>query len=137
MRLGHVRERGLVKLAKQVFIGIGKLNKLELFDHFILGNQHRMKFGSGVHNSSRPFDPVHSDLWGLARVETHGGGFYFIYIIDDLSIRVWFYILKSKNDTFEKVNEWYSLIANQVETKLNVLRTNNGLEFISEGLMIF
>jgi len=59
----------------------------------------------GVHKSSRPFEYVHSDLWGPASVKTHGGGSYFMSIIDDYSRRVWVYILKNKSDTFEKFKE--------------------------------
>ena len=36
LRLKHVSERGLVKLAKQGFLGKEKLDKLELCEHCIL-----------------------------------------------------------------------------------------------------
>ena len=91
-----------------------------------------MKFRTGVHTSQKPFEYAHSDLWGPARTMTHGGGQYFLTIIDDYSRRVWIYILKNKSDTFEKFKEWYVLIENRMETKLKTLRTDNGLEFLSE-----
>jgi len=53
-------------------------------------------------------------------------------IIDDYSRRVWVYILKNKSDAFEKFKEWHTLVENQIGTKLKVLRTDNGLEFVSE-----
>jgi len=53
-------------------------------------------------------------------------------IIDDYSRRVWVYILKNKNDAFEKFKERYTLVENHIGTKLKVLRTDNGLEFVSE-----
>ena len=59
MRLGHVSERGLVELAKQGLLGKEKLDKLEFCEHCILGKQHRVKFGSDMHSSSRPFEYVH------------------------------------------------------------------------------
>ena len=132
MRLGHVSERGLVELAKQGLLGKEKLNKLDFCDNCTLGKQHKVKFGVGVHKSSRPFEYVHSDLWGPASVSTHGGGSYFLSIIDDYSRRVWVHIIKNKSDTFEKFKEWHTLIENQTGTKLKVLRTDNGLEFVSE-----
>jgi len=105
LRLGHVSERGLVELAKQGLLGNEILNKLDFCDNCTLGKQHKVKFGVGVHKSSRPFEYVHSDLWGPASVKTHGGGSYFMSIIDDYSRRVWVYILKNKSDTFEKFKE--------------------------------
>ena len=40
--------------------------------------------------------------------------------------------MKSKSETFEKFNEWYALIENQLKTKLTVLRIDNDLEFVLE-----
>lgn len=84
-----------------------------------------------MHNFNRHFEYVHSYLWDPERVKTHGGGFYFISIIDDFSQRVWIYILKSKSNAFKKFNEWYTLIVNQLETKQNLLRIDNGFKFAS------
>lgn len=85
-----------------------------------------------MHISKGPFEYAHSDLWGPSRVMTHGGGSYFLTIIDDFSRKVWIHILKNKNDTFQKFREWHTLIENQKGYKLKVLRTDNGLEFVSE-----
>lgn len=105
LRLGHVSERGLVELAKQGLLGKDKLDKLEFCEHCILGKQHRVKFGSGMHHSSMPFEYVHLDLWGPSKTLTYGGGSYFLSIIDDYSRRVWVFVLKNKSDTFEKFKE--------------------------------
>jgi len=102
LRLGHVNERGLVELAKQGLLDNEKLNKLDFCDNCMLGKQHKVKLGVGVHKSSRPFEYVHSDP---ASVKTHGGGSYFMSIIDDYSRRVWVYFLKNKSDAFKKFKE--------------------------------
>jgi hypothetical protein len=44
---------------------------------------------------------VHIDLWGPSLVESHKGSWYYITFIDDSSIMVWVYFLKSKSDVFE------------------------------------
>ena len=113
-------------------LGKDKLDTQEFCEHCILGKQHRVKFGCGMHRSSRHFEYVHSDLWGPSKTLTHGGGSYFLSIIDDYSRRVWVFVLKTKSDTFEKFKEWHTLIENQKGTKLKGLRTDNGLEFVSE-----
>jgi len=105
LRLGHVSRRGLIELAKQGLLGNEKLNKLDLCDNCTLGKQHKVKFGVGVHKSSRSFEYVHLDLWGPTSVKTHGGGSYFMSIIDDYSIRLWVYILNNKSDNFKKFKE--------------------------------
>nr|KYP64673.1 Retrovirus-related Pol polyprotein from transposon TNT 1-94 [Cajanus cajan] len=137
LRLGHVSERGLIELEKQNLLKGDKLDKLEFCEHCVLGKSHRVKFGTGIHVSSRPFEYVHADLWGPSRVKTLGGGSYFLTIIDDFTRRVWLYVLKDKTETYKKFRDWYTLIQNQLETKLKVLRTDNGLEFLSEQFAEF
>ena len=61
-RLGHISEKGLIKLEKQKLLTGDKLNKLEFCDQCVLGKSHRVSFSSGMHVSSRPFEYVHSDL---------------------------------------------------------------------------
>lgn len=59
LRLGNASESDLVELAKQDFLGKYKLEKLEFYDDCIQGKQHKVKFGSGMHHSSRSFEYVH------------------------------------------------------------------------------
>jgi len=96
LRFGHVSENGLHELEKQNLLGGDKLDKLEFYDHCVLGKSHRISFRTGIHVSSRPFEYVHADLWGSSRVKTHGGSSYFLTIIDDFSRKVWLYVLKNK-----------------------------------------
>lgn len=131
-RLGHVSEKGLVELGKQNLLNNDKIDNLDFCDQCVQGKSTRVRFGSGMHVSSRSFEYAHADLSGPSRVKTLGGGSYFLSIIDDFTRRVWLYVLKDKTETFEKFKEWYVLTQNQVGTNLKVLRTDNGLEFLSE-----
>ncbi|WVZ07194.1 hypothetical protein V8G54_020540 [Vigna mungo] len=132
LRMGHISEKGLEELEKQNLLLGDKLQKLDFCDHCVLGKSHRIPFGKGKHSTERPFEYVHADLWGPARTLTHGGGAYFLSIIDDFSRRVWIYVLKNKSETFQKFKEWHTQIENQLGCRLKCLRTDNGLEFVSE-----
>ncbi|WVY90035.1 hypothetical protein V8G54_035549 [Vigna mungo] len=132
LRMGHISEKGLEELEKQDLLLGDKLQKLDFCDHCVLGKSHRIPFGKGKHSTERPFEYVHADLWGPARTLTHGGGAYFLSIIDDFSRRVWIYVLKNKSETFQKFKEWHTQIENQLGCRLKCLRTDNGLEFVSE-----
>ncbi|WVZ00077.1 hypothetical protein V8G54_026146 [Vigna mungo] len=132
LRMGHISEKGLEELEKQGLLLGDKLQKLDFCDHCVLGKSHRIPFGKGKHSTERPFEYVHADLWGPARTLTHGGGAYFLSIIDDFSRRVWIYVLKNKSETFQKFKEWHTQIENQLGCRLKCLRTDNGLEFVSE-----
>lgn len=50
-------------------------------------------------------------------------------MVDDFPRHVQVFLLKTKDQTFEKFKEWKSLIENQTDKKLKCFRTDNGLEF--------
>ena len=55
-------------------------------------------------------------------------GIFFTFF-DDFSRKVWVFILKSNDETFEKFKQWRVMVENQTTRNLKCLRTNNGLEF--------
>lgn len=139
-RLGHISERGLQELSKQKLLCGDKIESLEFCEQCVLGKSTRIKFKTGQHTTTRPFEYVHSDLWGgggAARTQTLCGGKYFLSIIDDFSRRVWVFILKSKDQAFSKFREWCINTETRKETKLKYLRTDNGLEFQSKEFADF
>ncbi|KAH9779095.1 hypothetical protein KPL71_007588 [Citrus sinensis] len=52
--------------------------------------------------------------------------------LDDFSRKVWVYVLKNKDQVFEKIKEWKHLVENQIGQRSKKLRTNNGLEFCNQ-----
>ena len=128
-RLGHMSEKGLNELSKQNLLDGDQVNKIEFCENCILGKQHRLSFSTAQHTSKQTLEYVHSDLWGPAKVHTHGGNHYFLTLIDDFSRKVWIYLLKSKDQAFESFKSWKKLVENQTSKKIKTLRTDNGLEF--------
>ena len=63
---------------------------------------------------------------GPSLYESLGGGKYFMSIIDDFSKKVWIYILKTKDEAFQKFKQWKKMVEVQTGKKLKHLRTNNG-----------
>ncbi|OAE31211.1 hypothetical protein AXG93_4188s1020 [Marchantia polymorpha subsp. ruderalis] len=128
-RLGHISEKGLQLMSKQNLLEKDKVSKLEFCEHCILVKHQKEKFPRGKHMSTQVLEYIHSDLWGSSRTATHGGNLYFLSIIDDFSRKVWIYLLKHKNQTFQKFKEWKILVENLIEKRVKFLRTGNGLEF--------
>ncbi|KAE8700517.1 hypothetical protein F3Y22_tig00110556pilonHSYRG00215 [Hibiscus syriacus] len=132
-----IRKNGLYSLIGRTVIGNSsnvvqpEIDKTRLW-HMRLGHATRVKFSTGKHITKKPLDYVHSDLWGPARTQTHGGGRYFLSVIDDYTRRVWVFVLKTKDEVFERFKDWLTLTENKMETKLKHLRTDNGLEYFSE-----
>jgi len=72
---------------------------------------------------------MHANLWGPSQVSPHGGNRYFFSIIDDYTTKVWVFLLKTKDQMLERFKTWKTLVENQIDKKIKVLRTDNGLEF--------
>ena len=58
-------------------------------------------------------------------------------LIDDHTRKVWVYILKNKSDAFVTFKNWYALVKNEKGRGIKHLRTDNGLEFLSEQFKSF
>lgn len=132
---GYVSQRGLQELQKQGLLGEKHIRELSFCEDCILGKSTRVSFKAAIHQTKLVLDYIHSDLWGPARVNSHGKGNYFVSIIDDYSRKVC--ILKNKSDTFNKFKEWKTLVENQVGRKVNKFRIDNGLEFLSNEFNMF
>lgn len=128
-RLGHISDKGLQILNKLGAFGKDNIEKLSFCDYCILGKHNRLHFLPRMHKSVSILEYLHTDLWGLASVITHTGFKYFLSIIDDFSRKNWTFLLKSKSDTFGMFKNWKTLIENQTDKNIKVLRTDNGLEF--------
>nr|GEV47133.1 retrotransposon protein, putative, Ty1-copia subclass [Tanacetum cinerariifolium] len=122
---------GLHELENIKVLGNKGLGKLEFCENYVLGKSTRVSFGRGQHTIEGVIDYVHADLWGPSRVKSMSGCRYFLSI-DDYSRRVWVHFLRHKNEAFSKFKEWKQLVENQTGSKVNKLRTDNGLEFCNQ-----
>ena len=136
MRFGHLSEKGLQELVKQGLVDCDQA-KLEFCKDCIYGKQHIVKFHLSKYKSKGTLEYIHSDLWGQAIALSYGGNKFFLTFIDDFSRKVWVYLLKSKDQTFEKFKEWKSLVETQTGRRIKTLRTDNGLEYLSDSFKKF
>ena len=103
----------------------------------ILAKSHRHSFKLNNTREKSPFALVYSDVWGPAPV-TGGQGFrYFLLFIDDFSRMTWVYLLKTKSKVFEKFSEYYCLVQTQYKSKIQILRSDNGREYVNSRMQSF
>ena len=65
------------------------------------------------------------------------GGEYFVTFIDDHSRKTWIYFLKTKDEVFDRFQEFKALVENMTGKKIKVLRFDNGGEYTDKDFTGF
>jgi transposase InsO family protein len=85
-------------------------------------------FSSSNNRSREILDLIHSDVCGSMPVKYLGGSLYYVIFIDDYSRNNWLYLLKKKDEVFNKFQQCKEEIENLTNKKIKTLRTHNGGE---------
>jgi transposase InsO family protein len=116
---------------------VRNLPKLKYDQHFC----DACKVGKQVHGShkaknlvstSRCLELLHMDLFGPSAIQSYGGNFYTLVIVDDYSRYTCTKFLKIKNEAFDKFEILSKKIQNQVGSSIVSIRTDHGREFDNE-----
>ena len=100
----------------------------------IKGKMKRNHFSrSDTPRASEPLALIHSDLMGPMNIPTFGGRRYILLFVDDFSRKIFIYVLRRKSEVFARFKEFKSLVENQKCSKIKVLRSDNGGEYISSA----
>jgi hypothetical protein len=67
-------------------------------------------------------------VFGSVHVPSLGKSLYCVSFIDYFSRNTWIYFLRKKSEVFDKFKEFKALVENQIDKKIKVFRTKNGVE---------
>ena len=84
-----------------------------------------------MNKSPVPFMLIHSDVWGPAKNPSLNGSRWFVSFIDDHTRMTWVCLMKSKNEVSSLFQKFHKMIATQYQSHIQVLRTDNGGEFVN------
>ncbi|KAA0047306.1 Retrovirus-related Pol polyprotein from transposon TNT 1-94 [Cucumis melo var. makuwa] len=137
LRLGHASPE---KLRHLIFIN--HLNSTTKFVPFNclnckLAKQPALSFFTSTSISDKPFDLIHSDIWGPAPTSTVHGYRYYVTFIDDFSRFTWIYFLKHRSALSRTYIEFANMIRTQFSCPIKTLRTDNALEYKDSTLLSF
>jgi hypothetical protein len=137
-RLGHLHYKAL-PILKDMVQGLldFKIKKIEVCKGCALGKHAKTAFPSSEHRSREILDLIHSDVCGPMTSTSLSGNIYYVSFIDDSSWKTWIYFMKTKDEVFEKFQEFKALVENQTGKKIKVLRSDNGGEYISKEFDTF
>ena len=75
---------------------------------------------------------VHSDVCGLISSIARGGYQYFINFIDDYGRYGYLYLMKHKDESFQKFKTFKNEVQNQLGKSIKALQTDRGDEYLSQ-----
>lgn len=129
-RLGHIPFMKLGQLYPSLY---GKVDKGKLVcDACEFGKHIRSSYLLSDNRSAKPFQTIHSDVWGPSGVVSINGYRYFVTFIDCCTRTTWLYVLRNKNDVFECFRDFHNLVMNQYNAQLQIFRTDNGTEYVNK-----
>ena len=75
------------------------------------------------------FMVTHYEVWGSSNVPTLSGSRWFVTFIDDYTRMTWLCLMKTKDKVKFLLQNFHKMIETQYNTKLQVLRRDNGGEY--------
>lgn len=139
-RLGHVHTEAIQNMFRHQVVEGLQIDPKKVTDKCvscILGKSSRLPIPKINENrSKRVLALVHSDVC-MQPESSMGGSKYFVSFIDDYSRYCWVYPIKEKSSVFETFKKWLVMVERQLELKLQVLRSDNGGEYVSSEMNRF
>lgn len=131
-RLGHVNSECLNKMQNTVD-GLTLKEKVDITKSNCAvcceGKQTRLPFTHVSERSTEVLNIIHTDICGPMECNSIGGYKYFILFVDDFSRMTAIYFLKNKNEALKSFIEYKTLVENQTNKKIKIIRSDNGREF--------
>ncbi|KAM2691792.1 hypothetical protein EV2_006149 [Malus domestica] len=136
-RLGHPSVRILNKLASQSCISVFQHKTSSFCSACALGKCSRLPFVSTTCTTTKPLEPIHTDVWGPSPIASQDGFRYYVIFVDDFTRYCWFYPLRYKSDVLSVFMKYKSLVENTLCTKIITLRSDSGGEYMSTFFSTF
>lgn len=129
-RLGHPSFVAMSRIYPSLFNSCSKESLV--CDACEFAKHTRVLYPSIGLRSQKPFDVIHSDVWGPCEAHSISGHKWFVTFIDGFSQYTWLYLLKHKSNVLLVFKDLYALVKNKFGNTIKVLRFDNGTEYVNQ-----
>jgi hypothetical protein len=127
-RLGHLSHNRMNLLVSKFPFVV--FDSKAICDVCQFARQRKLSFTSSINKALKPFELVHFDIWGPLAIKSVNGYSYFLTVVDDYSRFTWIILMKSKAETRQHIMNFVNLVATQYESRIKIIRSDNGPEFL-------
>jgi transposase InsO family protein len=131
-RLGHLYGSRLSTLIKSGCLGSTHVESSFHCKGCHLGKQIQLLYFTSDSHSAKPFDLIHSDVWGPAPFVSKGGHKYYVIFIDDHSRYSWIYFMKRRSELPSIYKSFTRMVHTQFSATIKIFRSDSGGEFLSD-----
>ena len=117
-RLGHPNMRVLQKIISLYGLPTLSSNKNLVCDACSSSKTHRLPYSHSLHQTRKPFEIIHSDLWGPSPVISRTGNRYYVIFVDDFTRYTSLYPLKLKSDVLQSFIDFQHRVERQFNMKI-------------------
>jgi hypothetical protein len=127
-RLGHLSQQRLASLHSKFPYVTADHNGICDICH--LARHRKLPYSSSFNKASQAYDVIHLDIWGPISIKSIHGHSYFLTAVDDYSRYTWIVLMKNKSETRQHVKNLITMIKNQFNHSVKIIRSDNGPEFL-------
>lgn len=131
-RLGHAHPDSVIQYLRENHNLLLSRKDFVPCDSCAMGKLSQSPKTSPFHRSSHLLDVVHSDLMGPISPQTKLGARYIMTFIDNHTRHNVCYLLKSKDEAFNKFKQYKAMIEKQTQRSIVKLKTDRGGEYSSD-----
>lgn len=135
-RLGHINLMKIKKMMDLDLVPKSALNLKHKCEICVQAKQPKKPFKS-VERNTQLLELIHSDVCDSNRPPTRVGNKYFVTFINDCSKYCYIYLIKTKDEVFNKFKVYKTEVENQLERRIKRFRSNRGGEYTLNDLSVF
>ena len=131
-RLGHITEKRISKLHQDGLLHSFDFESYEVCESCLLGKMTKAPFTGHSERVDDLLGLIHNDVCGPISSTARGGYQYFITFTNGYSRYGYLYLMKHKDESFEKFKTFKNEVQNQLGKSIKALRIDRGGEYLSQ-----